>query len=393
MTETHGTIQAQLDALPNDDNWAIAAVELILQSAEQSGCSDVHVLMRPDLATVRGRRHGALFLIGRIPVERQDMLMARFKVMARLSAFVRQTPQDGRIERGVDGNGRSAVLRVSFLPTIHGESLVVRFPHEDAEELPLENLGMPQPVLAKADQLLARQEGMIVVTGPTSSGKTTTLYAMIRRLHDRHGDRLNFVTIEDPVERDLRFASQVQVNEAQDLTFERALRSALRHDPNVLLIGEIRDAQTALIAAQAGMSGGVVLTSLHAGRASRVPMRLLSMGLPPYLVASALSGCIAQRLARVLCAKCRRKVGEGRFESEGCEACARTGISGRIGLFEIVANDERLREMILERSTPNQISEYARQLQVGDLSVQARELANEGVISADEAELVLALEE
>lgn len=386
-------IQDQLDSLPHDDNWAVAAAKAILDAAVQARCSDLHLLMLPDGAPIRGRRHGTLFRIGHVPPDRQETLVGRFKVLARLPAFVRHVPQDGRIE-WQNGNGRPQVLRVSLLPTIHGESLVIRFPQRDEGEFTIEQLGMPPNVLEAADRALARQEGVIALTGPTSSGKSTTLYAMMRRLHERHGERLNFVTIEDPVERDLRFASQVQVNEAQELTFAKALRSVLRHDPGVLLIGEIRDAETALIAAQAGMSGGIVLSTLHAGRAWRVPVRLLSMGLPPYLVASALNTCIAQRLARVLCQQCGgASHGDGSRGASVCEACAGTGVQGRVGLFELVSLDERLREMILERAAPHQLAAHARSLRVGDLAAQAAQLVEAHVISRGEAELILAMDE
>ncbi len=376
--ESRGTIQARIDALENNDNWAVGAAELILRTGTDSHCSDVHVVCSPHGALVRGRLHGTLFVLARIPAQWQDMLIARFKVLAQLSAYVRQAPQDGRIA------WENALLRVSFLPTIHGESLVIRYPREDSASLELECLGMPAEVLSGMDHLLARQEGLILLTGPTSSGKTTTLYAMMRRLHECHGDRLNFLTIEDPVERELGFASQVQVNEAQGVDFEKTLRAALRHDPNVLLIGEIRDRETALIAAQAGMSGGIVLSTMHAGRATRIPVRLLSMGLPPYLVASALSGMVAQRLARLACNDCSGK---------GCNQCGGTGVIGRVGLFELIIVDEPMRDLILQGVTPGKLEAHAVRLQVCDLAEQARQLASLGRITRKEAEIVLAIEE
>jgi len=239
-------IQDQLDSLPHDDNWAVAAAKAILDAAVQARCSDLHLLMLPDGAPIRGRRHGTLFRIGHVPPDRQETLVGRFKVLARLPAFVRHVPQDGRIE-WQNGNGRPQVLRVSLLPTIHGESLVIRFPQRDEGEFTIEQLGMPPNVLEAADRALARQEGVIALTGPTSSGKSTTLYAMMRRLHERHGERLNFVTIEDPVEfvhpHKNCIISHREIGVDTE-GWEVALKNTLRQAPDVIMIGEIRDRET-----------------------------------------------------------------------------------------------------------------------------------------------------
>ena len=217
---------------------------------------------------------------------------------------------------------------------------------------------------------------------------------MLGRLHERYGDRLNFLTIEDPVERDLGFAGQTQVNEAQGLTFERALRAALRQDPNVLMIGEVRDEETARTAVQAGMTGHLVFSTIHAGRATRVFTRLLSMGAPPYLVASALGGAIAQRLARVLCPRCRRKGPDGEFfVAAGCEACGQTGHRGRTGLFELAVVTESLRERILSQATPQEIAVEAARAKVGDLVGQGRRMLETGEIARAEFEYLFAGEE
>ncbi|MCX7047632.1 MAG: ATPase, T2SS/T4P/T4SS family [Candidatus Sumerlaeota bacterium] len=403
------TTQDFINTLPNNPDWAVRAVEILVGAAIKSSASDLHILCQKDRLVARGRRDGGLFQIAELPLERRDLLIGRLKALAGLAAFIRNEPQDGRIEwpEEVLGEARSSktrnsaaaaksgparLLRISFLPTINGQNVVVRFPESTAEELALDALGMPAEVYSGVCGLLSRQEGTILLTGPSSSGKTTTMYAMLRRLNATHGDRLNFVTIEDPVECNLGFAAQVQVNEAQELTFGRALRAALRQDPNVLMIGEIRDEETAITAIQAGMTGHLVISTLHAGRAARVFTRLLSMGIPSYLVASALSGAVAQRLARVLCAKCRRPAPSevGGFMAAGCDECAGTGYQRRAGLFELVLVTEHLRELILARSTVDQIASEAAHSQVGDLTKKARSLFEIGAISRAELEFLSA---
>lgn len=392
-----GGLQEAVDRLPATDDWGVEAARLLLEAAEDLGCSDLHLLSQRQQMLARGRREGILFQLARLPKERSELLTARFKVLARLPAFVRNEPQDGRIEWTRRAGERPRLLRASFLPTIHGENVVVRFPELSSRLLKLENLGMAPTVLAQVNRMLSAQEGTILLTGPGGSGKTTTLYAMLHELHQRRGDRLNFLTIEDPVERDLGFAGQVQVNEAQGLTFEKALRAGLRQDPNVLLIGEIRDLETARVCVQAGMTGHLVLSTLHAGRVSRLFTRLLSMGVEPYLVASAVTGAVAQRLARTLCEHCRRPVEASTptagFIAEGCEHCSFSGYGGRKGMFEAASVGEALRELILSRATPARIATQVAAEQAGDLARESERLVVEGIISRAEVELLLAQED
>jgi general secretion pathway protein E len=282
-------------------------------------------------------------------------------------------------------DGMQRLLRLSFLPTIHGESVVIRYPRdEQSQSLSLDGLGMSASTFTAVTGLLTRQEGVILLTGPSSSGKTTTMYSMLGWLNSQHGDRMNILTIEDPVERDLGFASQVQVNPLQELTFDRALRSALRQDPNVLMVGEIRDVETARVTIQAGMSGHLVISTLHAGRASLVFSRLLSMGLEPYLVASAVSGAIAQRLARSICQSC---------DGTGCEACSHSGCAGRLALFECCRVTEALRELILTSAPPARVAEEATRSQTDALPAEALRLVEQGLISREEMEYIFAGDE
>jgi len=397
------SVQEKLDAIASGDAWAVEAVDLLLATAGEMELSDLHFLSIREGIEVRGRRDGGLLPLARILLERRELVIARLKVLARLPAFVRHEPQDGRIEwrSGPASNGELLTLRVAFLPVLHGENAVIRFPERGGKLLALPSLGMSEAVLAGVEDLLSRPEGAILLTGPSSSGKSTTMYAMLQRLHERKGDRINLVSIEDPVERDLGFCGQVQVNETQGLTFDRALRAALRQDPNVLMIGEIRDFETARVAVQAGMTGHLVISTLHAGRVSRVFTRLLSMGLEPYLVASALTGAVAQRLVRALCRKCRQPVDGGDseegadrgFSATGCEACSHTGLSGRRGVFELAVVTEPLRELILARATPSRIAEEVARTQTCDLVSEGRRLVRAGEISRAEYESLFSGEE
>ena len=385
-------IQSEIDALPMDDDWAVRVAEILLSTAHKIGCSDLHVLCRRDFILVRGRCKGDLVPFANLSVEHRDMLIARLKILAKLPTFVRHEPQDGRIERRNPPDERPMILRISFLPTIHGENVVIRFP-EQKIDLELKRLGMQPEVLDRVVQLISQPEGTILLTGPSSSGKTSTIYAMLAHMQVMHCDRLNFLTIEDPVERDLGFAGQIQVDEAKGLTFERALRAALRQDPNVLMIGEIRDQETARTALQAGITGHLVLSTLHAGRSNLVFSRLLSIGVSRYLAASALTGVMAQRLVRLLCRHCRIPAGESGFTSAGCEQCNGTGHEGRTGIFEMISVSEGLRACILSESQPEHIAAEAAQVRIGSLPANARLLVEQGMIDRREYENLFSAEE
>jgi general secretion pathway protein E len=375
-------LAGRLASVPETDDWGVQVAEHLLRWAEVAGASDLHVQSQRDRLVVRMRAEGILATIASFTTPRRELLVARLKVLARCAAFVRNQPQDGRIERRAP-DGSSVALRLSTLPSLHGESLVVRFPEPTHVPSSLEGLGLREGMLAAVRRLLALPEGTVLVTGPSGSGKTTTLYALLREIHLDRGERIHAVTIEDPVERDLGFGVQVGVNEAQELTFDRALRSALRQDPNVLLIGEVRDSETAKICVQAGMTGHLVLSTLHAGRVARVPGRLLSMGVEPYLVASALTGMLAQRLARTLCTDCG---------GDGCDACHGTGERGRTALFELGRVEEQLREQILRREGAERLADTVRLRQISSLAAEARLLFDQGRISQRELGILLAEE-
>lgn len=383
--------QDRFDALPHNDDYGVSAASLAIEAGWRLGCSDLHLSSRRDFHLLRGRRDGVLLEIARIEAPCRQLLVSRLKVISKLPSFVFHEPQDGRIEWRPENDGRPMVLRISFLPTLHGESVVLRYPEERNPFLHLGELGMSPQIEQSLGTVLSRREGTILLTGPGNSGKTTTMYAMLSHLANHGADTLHILTIEDPIERDLDFAEQVPVNEAQGLGYEAALRAALRQDPNVLMIGEIRDLATARIAMQAGTSGHLVLSSLHAGRALGVFTRLTAIGIERWLLASALQGVLAQRLVRVLCASCRMPVEEGNgMESPGCGQCAGTGISGRTGVFEMVEVTDEVRGLFLSESGPREMMDAMQRKQRYTLESESLRLVEDGIISARERELLLA---
>lgn len=383
MTHALNGIQTLIAEIPTGDDYGVKAAEALFAEAQQRGFSDLQLRFRQDDALVRGRKDDAIFPVAVIPPKMRDLLLARVKVLAKLPAYVRNEPQDGRVE-WQSPDGRRLLLRVAFLPTIHGETVTIRFPESRDSRLVLEDLGMDDETLAALRSAFRKREGTLLVTGPAGSGKTTTLYAMLDDLYNEAGERLNFLTIEDPVERALDYASQVQVNEAQGVTFAKGLRAAMRQSPDVLLIGEIRDLESARIAIQAGMSGHLALSTVHAGRACRVYTRLLAMDVEPYMAASALSGALAQRLLRRICRDCA---------GAGCGCCSGSGYTGRIGVFEFAPMTERIRQLILSRSLSSEIAQETARVQTADLISRANTLAEQRIVSRTEVEFAFAGEE
>jgi general secretion pathway protein E len=279
--------------------------------------------------------------------------------MAQLDIAEKRLPQDGRITLRV--GGRPVDVRVSTLPTGHGERAVLRLLEKDAQRLNLEALGMAPDTLVHFDKLISRPHGIVLVTGPTGSGKTTTLYASMSRLETA---TTNIMTVEDPIEYDLSGIGQTQVNERIGMTFARALRSILRQDPDVIMIGEIRDLETAQIAVQASLTGHLVLATLHTNDAASAVTRLTDMGVEPYLLASSLLGVLAQRLVRRLCPVCKveREEADGRklWHPVGCDKCGHSGYAGRRGVYELLNVDESIRSLIHRNASDAEILETGR---------------------------------
>jgi general secretion pathway protein E len=355
-----------------DDAPIVRLINALFSQAVRENASDIHIEAFDRRSVVRFRRDGMLRDVLEPPQAAHGVIVSRIKIMARLDIAEKRQPQDGRIALRLAG--RSVDVRVSILPTAHGERVVLRLLDKQAGRLDLTGLGMADSTLTALKELIRQPHGIILVTGPTGSGKSTTLYAALSQLDSKH---TNIVTVEDPIEYDLDGVGQTQVNPRIDLTFARALRAILRQDPDVVMIGEIRDLETAQIAVQASLTGHLVLATLHTNDAAGAVVRLVDMGIEPFLVASSLLGVLAQRLVRRLCPACRRAHepdpaeqallangnGDGKyplFTAPGCEACTFTGYQGRSGIFELLLIDDESRRLIHDRAAEADLRDHAR---------------------------------
>jgi len=333
----------------SDDAPVIRMINALLTQALREGASDIHIEPFEQTSVVRFRVDGALRDIVRPRKAIHGSLISRIKIMAQLDIAEKRLPQDGRITLRV--GGKPVDVRVSTLPTGHGERAVLRLLDKEAGRLDLNHLGMSGDMLPQFDKLINQPHGIVLVTGPTGSGKTTTLYAALSMLN---ATTTNIMTVEDPVEYDLHGVGQTQVNAKIDMTFAKALRAILRQDPDVIMIGEIRDLETAQIAVQASLTGHLVLATLHTNDASAAVTRLLDMGIEPFLLSSSLLGVLAQRLVRKLCVECKRKDEEGEhgeWHPVGCEACGNTGYHGRVGIYELLQTTPQINAQIHERAS------------------------------------------
>ncbi len=363
-----------------DDAPIIRMINALLTQASRDGASDIHIEPFETTSLVRFRIDGTLRDVVRPRRELHAALISRIKIMAQLDIAEKRLPQDGRITLRI--GGRPMDVRVSTLPTGHGERAVLRLLDKEAGRLDLARLGMSADTLAAFDRLVHQPHGIVLVTGPTGSGKTTTLYAALGRLDS---STTNILTVEDPIEYDLEGIGQTQVNPRIDMTFAKALRSILRQDPDVVMIGEIRDLETAQIAVQASLTGHLVLATLHTNDAVSAVTRLIDMGIEPFLLSSSLLGVVAQRLVRKLCPQCRQPdpVTQG-WRAVGCVACNRTGFQGRTGIYELFTVDDGIRGLIHRNAPETEIRAAA--LRAGMLSMRddGRRWVEAGVTSADE---------
>ena len=350
----------------------IKLVNLLLSGAIKDRASDIHIEPYQNSLKIRYRIDGILYNILNLPRKIQSTLVSRVKIMARLNIAEKRLPQDGRIEIKVAD--RSVDIRVSVIPTAFGERVVLRLLDKTAAILTLSDLGMDIKTINLFNTLIKSPYGIILVTGPTGSGKSTTLYAALSSIN---GPEINIITIEDPIEYQIEGIGQIQVNPKIDLTFANGLRSIVRQDPDVILVGEIRDQETAEIAIQSSLTGHLVFSTLHTNDAASAVTRLIDMGVEPFLVTSSVIAIIAQRLVRVLCPKCkevympddesiknmgiRKGIVENHiiYRRKGCHACLQTGYRGRTGIFEIMIMDDPIKKLILKTSDSNQINETA----------------------------------
>ena len=346
----------------------VAVINQLIQQAAHMRASDIHLEPGRQELKVRFRIDGMLRDIMTAPKRMQPALVSRVKILASLDIAERRLPQDGQIHMRVEG--KEYDFRVSTLPTMLGENIVIRVLEQSSADLSLGGVGLSGGIAEQWDALIAKPYGMIVVTGPTGSGKTTTLNASLARINT---PERNVVSIEDPVEYQVPGVKQVQVNARSGLTFASGLRSILRQDPDVVLIGEIRDRETAQIAMQASMTGHLVLTTLHTNDTAGVPIRLTDMGVEPFLITASLVGALAQRLVRVICPRCKeaytapveavRRLGLDPAQSKalhlhrgrGCDHCNGTGYRGRTGVFELLVMNDRLRALVVDQASANEI--------------------------------------
>jgi general secretion pathway protein E len=357
----------------------IKLVNLLILEALRARASDVHLESDTDGLQVRYRIDGVLHEISHPPRQFQAAVLSRIKIMAGLNIAERRLAQDGRIRLRL--SDRELDLRVSITPALHGESVVLRILDRGAGVRDLATLGMPEAVLAGFERLVQQPHGIILVTGPTGSGKTTTLYGALDRLNQ---PSVKIVTIEDPVEYQMKRATQIPVNPKIGLTFAAALRSILRHDPDIIMVGEMRDRETAEIAIQAALTGHLVLSTLHTNDAPSGVTRMVDMGIEPYLVSATVLGIVAQRLVRMVCDACAVMMPDGFRRGQGCDVCAGTGYRGRTGLYELMPLSETLRERIVKQASLAELRAVAQAEGMRSLRDAGWDKAKQGLTTAEE---------
>jgi len=376
----------------------IDLVDLVVKSAIKAGASDVHVEPMEKGVLIRHRLDGLLKEVMDLPKWVHEGLIARLKIMAGMDIAEKRLPQDGRV-RVANEEGKDIDFRASTLRTLHGEKMVLRVLDQNRGVPPLEELGFSAGAFGDLKSFLKFQHGMILVVGPTGSGKTTTLCSALMSVQS---ERTNIITIEDPIEYQLPGINQTQVNEKIKLTFASALRSILRQDPDVILVGEIRDMETARIAMQAAQTGHLVFSTLHTDDAPSAVTRLTDIGIEPYVIASATIGVVAQRLVRRLCSACRRQYTPNSdtlralniteteaanipfYRPVGCDACHQTGYKGRIGIYEVMKVSDRIRRMIAQRASEDAVREVAQSTGMLMLGDDALAKVKAGVTTAEE---------
>ncbi len=380
-----------------DEAPIIRLINALLTEAIKENASDIHIESYEKRMVVRFRVDGTLREILEPQREFAPMVISRLKVMAKLDIAEKRLPQDGRISLNI--GGRTVDVRVSTLPSGHGERVVLRLLDKQANQLSLRQIGMVDQELDRIQEMIVRPHGIILVTGPTGSGKTTSLYAIVNQLNER---TRNILTVEDPIEFYLDGIGQTQVNNKVEMTFAKGLRAILRQDPDIVMVGEIRDRETAEIAVQASLTGHLVLSTLHTNSAVGAITRLRDMGVEPFLLASSLVGVIAQRLVRKLCPLCKQavtvpvheleKLGYvandqdtvSVYQAQGCTQCGQRGFKGRVGIFEIIPINAAMRSLIHECASDQALEQHAR-LFSRSIQQSALEKVLNGDTSLDEA--------
>ena len=383
----------EIDDIKNSP--AVKMVDQILADAVKQKVSDIHIEPYEDVIRVRYRIDGSLKEILNIDIAAISAITTRIKILSGMNIAERRIPQDGRIETEVEGY--PVDMRVSSIPLITGEKVVIRILDKSNYGIGKEKLGMGPELLAKLDKIIKSPFGIILVTGPTGSGKSTTLYTVLDELND---GRSNITTIEDPVEYTVEGINQVHVNSKAGLTFAAGLRSMLRQDPDIIMIGEMRDSETAQIGVRAAITGHLVLSTLHTNDAASSVLRLIDMGVEPYLAATAIKGVVAQRLVRKVCPSCREEYQASDYEKQileyptyndltlargkGCVACNQLGYKGRIGVYEILQVDREIKDLILTTKNSDILKDLAVKKGMKTLAMSCKELVMDRKTSLDE---------
>ncbi len=333
----------------------IKLVNLLITRAVEARASDIHIEPFEDEVKVRYRIDGVLHDVESAPKRLEKAMISRLKIMAKLNIAERRLPQDGRIR--LKATGREIDLRVSTIPILHGESVVMRILDTGTAVIDLPSLGFFPETLHSFNEIIKKPNGILLVTGPTGSGKTTTLYGALDRIN---APDKKIITVEDPIEYQIKGVNQIQVKPQIGLDFAGTLRHIVRQDPDVIMVGEIRDLETAGIAIRSSLTGHLVFSTLHTNDAASAIARLLDMGVEAFLLASTIRGILAQRLVRVVCTGCRQPGPDGSVRGTGCGMCAYTGYHGRLGIFELLVIDDAIRKLILARADAAQIRDAAR---------------------------------
>jgi type IV pilus assembly protein PilB len=383
-------------ARASGESPVIRLVNFLIFDAIKQGASDIHIEPHEKRLVVRYRIDGVMFEAMNPPYQMAAAVVSRLKIMSNLDISERRLPQDGRIRTMV--HGRHVDLRVSTVPTQYGEKTVIRILDNRSIQLGLEQLGFSEDMLTILKKQVDRPNGIILVTGPTGSGKTTTLYSCLRCMD---GARMNISTVEDPVEYHLGFANQIQVMERIGMTFAAALRALLRQDPDVIMLGEIRDTETAQIAVQASLTGHLVLSTLHTNDAPSSITRLINIGLEPYLISAAVNAVVAQRLVRKICPNCKEKFAsndpemreflethgfdaDNVYKGRGCETCRKTGYKGRVGIYELLVLDDVARDLIVRSPNVTELRRICKERGMVTLREDGLQKANQGLTTVEE---------
>jgi type IV pilus assembly protein PilB len=385
---------ADIMAIVNDVS-VIRLLQFVLGKLAGTGASDLHFESQEDSFKIRYRKDGVMQVAWSLPPVIRDGIVSRLKLISGMDIAEKDLPQDGSINYNLV-EGKDIDIRASSLPSVHGEKIVLRILERDKERFTLNELGMETKEFGELNQIIRKPSGLILVTGPTGSGKTTTLYAMLNELNT---EDVNIITAEDPVEYKLKGLTQVNCTSEKGLTFKDALKSFLRQDPDVIMVGEIRDIETADIAVKSAMTGHIVLSTLHTNDAASAISRLINMGIPPYLVASAQITVIAQRLMRRVCDHCKIayvpekesmlilgiKQGEATYyRGEGCDHCSGTGYNGRVGIYELLTLNDRITKLVLENQPSGVIRKAAIEDGMTTLRKAALKKLKQGITTVEE---------